>query len=570
MLPEFPNLNAQWSYTAVRTLYERGLRAAVICPGSRSSPLTFAFAQLDGIEAIPVLDERSAAFFALGLARQRGTPVALVCTSGTAAANFIPAIIEASESGTPLIVLTADRPPELRQCAAGQTIDQVKLYGNYVRYYQEVALPENDVILLRSLRQLVSHSYDVSSLVNPGPIHLNFPFRDPLPPVAVGGFSSVLSECGDVFFDAFRARVHSASSEQLTLPDAFQVEEGLILVGPQNIADNELEAWLNNLQGFSRQLGWPLCADALNSVRSHADPFESLICHYDLILRRKSRPPSPRAVIVIGELPTSKLLRQWLSESEPHMLYLGNASRNGDPTFSRSQVISCDFRRSYPTVPQIEKGAYLDQWLEADHAIAKSIDQEMAAVTELFECKVAYQLAKTITKEGALCVSNSMPPRDLEYFARSGMNGYNVFSSRGANGIDGILSTAMGVAHFRRKTFLLTGDLALLHDSNGGLVAKELRGDLTIVLINNNGGGIFEMLPVAEFEPVFERYFGTPQDVNYESWAAVYGIDYLCPKNWDDFHDVLSQEPSGVRLIEVKVDRKRNAVLRRELMKRLG
>lgn len=570
MLPDFANVNAQWSYALARTLKERGVAYAVVCPGSRSSPLAFAFAQLGGIEAIPALDERSAAFFALGLARRSGKPTALICTSGTAAANFLPAVIEASESGVPLIVLTADRPAELRQCAAGQTIDQVKLYGSYVRYCQEVALPENDLMLLRSLRQLASHSYDEALLPRPGPVHLNLPFRDPLPPLAEEGFQSVLQPEGEAFFEALDERAGLNEASSVELPKAFQTGKGLILVGPCNIAAEEIDAWLRNVNAFCGQIGWPVLADALNPLRFSAQKSEGLISHYDLILRGEGRPDRPDAVIVIGELPTSKQLRQWIQESEPPMLVLGAAGRNADPTFAKAQSLSWNFARSSPSLSPIGKSDYCDSWLSRDAEKKRVLAEAMGDVATLSEPKLAWLLGQSLPVGSALCVSNSMPPRDLEFFASANERDYTVYSSRGANGIDGILSNALGIAHNEKETYLVTGDLALLHDSNGGLIAKEMRGDLTIVLVNNNGGGIFEMLPVAEFEPVFERYFGTPQDVDFEKWAALYGIGYTCPSDWNELQDALAAETRGVRLIEVTIDRKQNAAWRKGLMRRLS
>ncbi len=570
MSSEFPNVNAQWSYVLARTLREKGVKQAIICPGARSSPLTFAFAEMDGVEAIPVLDERSAAFFALGLSRKSGRPVVLICTSGTAAANFLPAVIEASESGAGLIVLTADRPPELRQCAVGQTIDQVKLYGGYVRFYQELCIPGNEMGLLRSLRQQVSHAYECSVGSHSGPVHLNLPFRDPLPPMLQDGFAGVLKRGADGFFDHLGEAVQGKRGLDFVLPDSCRADEGIVLIGAHNIADGDLDQWIGNVATFCDRLACPVLADVLNPVRSRADRFDKLVVHYDLILRGTERPEAPKWVVVIGELPTSKLLRQWIEDAEPRMFVFGRGGRNADPTFSKSSMIACDFVETSPEVISLKAGERTDGWVKADEGMRASVDRAFAGVEGLLEPKVAWMLNRMLPEGSALSVSNSMPPRDLEFFGGPTGLGTNVFSSRGANGIDGILSTALGVAHGRGQSYLLTGDLALLHDSNGGLILKELKGDFTIVLINNNGGGIFEMLPVSNFEPVFERYFGTSQDVDFEKWAAVYGIAYGCPDSYEQLETLIREEGAGVRLIEVKVDRKQNASSRKRLLAELS
>ncbi|MBC2604666.1 2-succinyl-5-enolpyruvyl-6-hydroxy-3-cyclohexene-1-carboxylic-acid synthase [Pelagicoccus albus] len=558
------NANELWADVIAETLYRKGVSTVVTCPGSRSSPLTFAFARHPEIEAIPILDERSGAFFALGLAKKTGNPVAIVCTSGSAVANFFPAVVEASELGVPLVVLTADRPAEMRDCSAGQTIDQVKFFGGYVRKQVELAVPEAKLEMLRYLRQTVCYLLDVAVAPNRGPVQLNIPFRDPLIPVEETGFVSPL-EPGD--FASFFSHLEPSDPlpiAQAELPQKIALSSsGLILVGPVSPANEE--TWLDNLATFANRLGWPLLADAISPVRSHASAFESLICGYDTIIRNRElcHELVPERIIVVGSLPTSKALRSWIGEHDLEMTVLSDRPVNWDATHSRSNHVYADFEFGGVLVDSGNESSYTRRWLDLERIVAAEYDQRFGKTESLFEAKLAWTLSKQLPEEASLCVSNSMPPRDMEfYFGRNDL-GVSVFSSRGANGIDGILSTAMGVAHGGENTFLLTGDLALLHDTNGALISKLLKGSLTILLVNNSGGGIFEMLPVSQFEDVFEKHYGTDQKVDFSDWAKTYGIRYELIEDWQTMQEKLREEPEGVRLLEIRTDRKADTLTRK-------
>lgn len=572
MKTTWANGNELWADVIAETLHRKGVEYAITCPGSRSSPLTFAFAGNESIEAIPILDERSAGFFALGLAKSSGRPVALVCTSGSAVANFFPAVVEASESGVPLILLTADRPPELRDCQAGQTIDQVKLFGGYVRKQTELAVPEASIEMLRYLRQTVAHVVECSTAPNRGPAHLNVPFRDPLIPVVEQGFHSPMSgEAFEAFFD------HLEFSDalpfiQAQLPESLaSIEKGVIVVGP--VSPLNEEAWCENVASLSNALGWPVLADALNPVRSNASDFKSLICGYDFVLRNRalSDELSPEHVLVVGSLPTSKVLRAWLGAGDVPTTVLSDRLVNADATHSRSNHVFVDFEFG-GALPPVSKasGDYCDRWLDLENRVHDELRERFSKEEEIFEAKLAWTLSQRLPDGSALCVSNSMPPRDMEFYFAPRVGPISVYSSRGANGIDGILSTAMGVAHDSVPTFLLTGDLALLHDTNGALIAKQLRGSLTILLVNNSGGGIFELLPVSQFESVFEKHYGTDQQVDFSNWARTYGIDYQLVESWDDLSAFLEAESQGVRVLEIRTDRKKDAAARKQWFREIA
>ena len=568
---QFPNLNALWAGTLVETLRCKGVEYAITCPGSRSSPLTIAFALNEHVEAIPILDERSAAFFALGIAKRTGRPVALICTSGSAVANFFPAIVEASESGVPLIVLTADRPAELRQCSAGQTIDQLKIYHGYARFELELGLPEADWSLLRYLRQSVSHACEAGMTQNPGPVHINVPLREPLAPILDPEFENPFdAESFQDFFSGLYPVVKTDIWGPSIEGDWLQGERGLILVGPN--APVDIESWTDSLAAFANALGWPLLSDALNPIRSRAERFQHLVTGYDFILRNEALKAEllPERVVVIGELPTCKVLRQWLAEHDLPMTILSKRLRNLDPTHSRSRVLLFDFECQPLSVGRRHVGPYTDRWIQLDATVGESLAARLEFEPDLFEGKLSWLLARELPEFSNLCVSNSMPPRDMEFYFGKCNSELTVFSSRGANGIDGILSTALGVAHRGGDTFLLTGDLALLHDSNGGLIVNHFEGSLTILLVNNSGGGIFEMLPVSKFESVFEKHFATDQEVDFEKWTEMYGASYRRIKAWDELSAALADSPDGVRVLELATDRKADVATRKRLFQEIA
>ena len=563
---QFANLNELWSRTIAETLRAKGVRYAIICPGSRSSPLAFAFARTNGIEAISVLDERSAAFFALGLAKREGVATALVCTSGTAAANFFPAIVEASESGVPLLALTADRPPELRGCRAGQTIDQVGLYGSYPVDQVELALPEASLEKVGDLCETLSAFCDRTLVQRSGPVHLNVPFRDPLSPLKDESFRNPFSDdswknCFNELSTAEEAR----SPLELDLSSFADTERGVVIVGATLAPYGD--RWVENVATLSDALKWPVLADALNPIRNHSERFPYCVSGYDVICRSSIADGNlaPEKAIVIGDLPISKMLRSWLKRNDIEIVFLNALGGNFDSTHGRSENLYFDFNCGTPEVRERSNVAFAENWLEADRLVQDNARNRLEALDGFFEGKIASTLSRHLPSQSSLFVSNSMPPRDMEFFWSPNNRGVNIQCSRGANGIDGILSTALGVAHGGSPSFLLTGDLALLHDTNGALISNVLEGSLTIVLVNNSGGGIFEMLPVASLGEEFEQFFVTDQQVDFSNWAATYGIEYKRPESWNEFTALIERVPkAGVRLIEVVTDRKADSKMRKQ------
>jgi 2-succinyl-5-enolpyruvyl-6-hydroxy-3-cyclohexene-1-carboxylate synthase len=579
---DFRNINTVWASILAQTLKYLGLTTAVICPGSRSTPLAVAFAQQQEIEAIPVLDERSASFFALGMAKATARPVVLVCTSGTAGANFYPAIIEARESRVPLLILTADRPPELRDCHSGQTIDQLKLYGNYPNWQTELALPSVGIGRLRYLRQTLIHAWERSLFPTPGPVHLNIPFRDPLAPLHQLDPDTLPSpfELEEFFTNLSHSPLPITPSPfPLPLQKWQQCDRGIIIAGlaqPQHPRE-----YCDAIAQLSQTLKWPVLAEGLSPVRNYADLNPYLISTYDLILRNRqlAQQLASKIVIQIGELPTSKELRTWLDQYQPQRWVIDASHHNLDPLHGKTTHLRTTIEQLATTIPPLFKGGlegdrtsdYLARWCAVEAKVRSEVDQAMATMTQLFEGKAAWLLSQTLPPETPLFIANSMPVRDVEFFWKPGNTGVRPYFNRGANGIDGTLSTALGIAHHHQSSVMLTGDLALLHDTNGFLLKNKFIGHLTIVLINNNGGGIFEMLPISKFDPPFEEFFATPQDINFAQLCVTYGVEHQLIQSWEQLRELLNPLHSqGIRVLELRTNRKADARWRKKYLVKLA
>ncbi len=567
---DFRNINTLWSSIIVETLSRLGLTTAVICPGSRSTPLTVAFVSHPNIETIPILDERSAAFFALGIAKRTHLPVALICTSGTAGANFYPAVIEGKESQVPLIIFTADRPPELRNCHAGQTIDQVKLYGNYCNWYTELALPSLEIQLLSYLRQTIIAAWDHALVPYQGIVHLNCPFREPLAPIIEPNIANLFT---DVNFDKFFLNIYKGNKEILRtdyldtyLNHWVSNQKGIIIAGVFN--SNNPSLYCNQIFRLSTLLNYPVLAEALCPFRNYAQGFPNLINTYDILLRNHELADKlvPDVVIQIGEFPTSKQLREWLTYHHIEHWVIDSRPDSLDPLHNNTHYIranihhlNMEYKEKYRPI-KIDL-SYLNQWKEVNKNINRNIKANLEKNEDLIEAKLPFLLSKNLPEKTNIFIANSMPVRYAEFFWMPSKRQFIPYFNRGANGIEGTLSTALGVAYQANSSVLVTGDLALLHDTNGWLIRQHFKGHLTIILVNNNGGGIFEMLPIAKEESFFESYFATPQHIDFAQLCSTYNIEHILIKNWTQLKKLLNSLPSiGIRVLEVQTDRKRDAL----------
>ena len=584
----FRNINELWASIFTETLRLMGLTSAVICPGSRSTPLTVAFAQSPDIEVIPILDERSAAFFALGRAKATGLPVAVVCTSGTAGVNFYSAVVEANLSRVPLLLLTADRPQELRNCHSGQTIEQLRLFSNYPNWQAELAIPSTSIEMLAYLRQTTIYAFEQTLYPVSGAVHLNIPFRDPLPPIRdendlnQGSLELLQSNFNyQEFFAAVTNKIQlSIPHSPFSIPQkCLQTKQGIIVAGVAQ--PQQRQKYSTAIAKLAAILKFPVLAEGLSPVRNHASVNPYIISTYDLILRNQhfATKLTPEVVIQIGEMPTSKELRQWLNINNAQRWIIEPSNQNIDALHGRvvhlrmniEDIEKWDLQETRGQGEEKSTNSYLQMWLNAEMQVREKIDRTLAEKVELFEGKVAWLLSQVLPPQTPLFIANSMPVRDEEFFWKPNNLAIKPFFNRGANGIDGTLSTALGIAHRQQSSVMLTGDLALLHDTNGFLTRNKFIGHLTIVLINNNGGGIFEMLPISEFEPPFEELFATPQNIDFEKLCQTYDVKHELINSWEELRIKLNPLPNkGIRVLEIRTNRKVDAKWRKDNLGKMG
>ena len=547
------NVNSLWGYTLAQTLARLGVRQAVVSPGSRSTPILWALAHSE-IEALPVLDERAAAFFALGLAKASGRPVVLACTSGTAAANYLPALVEAHESGVPLLVLTADRPKELSGCAAGQAVDQVKLYGSYVNEYIELPVPEPTSACLRHLRETLGHALRRTMLPWKGPVHVNCPLREPLAPQP--GKTLPLDFDPDKLLEGLAPQRYAPptpDAANLALPR--EVCRGLIVAG--TTAANDDAAARAALWNLASRTGWPVLADCLGPWRAGKVPQGVVrIGAYDAILADAANRKrlAPDFVLQIGPLPTSKNLRAFLAALDLPTLVAAPTPANLDPLHVRAEAVDiAPEKLDLLPLPAATDATYAATWAELDRSTGAALNASLDAENAPTGGAIARALHRILPENARLFIANSLSVRHAESFAECGHAPYRIFFNRGANGIDGTIATALGASH-GAKGVLLTGDLAFLYDAGSLAVGRQMKGSLTIVLADNHGGGIFGHLPVAALgDPAYEKYFATPQDTDIAKLAEAYGASFEDLATVAELAERLGTLPdSGIRILRLK------------------
>jgi 2-succinyl-5-enolpyruvyl-6-hydroxy-3-cyclohexene-1-carboxylate synthase len=563
------------TYAPLQALVEElarcGMEHAVTSPGSRNAPLALTLAADPRIRAHSVIDERAAGFVALGIAKASGRPVAVTCTSGTAAANLMPAVVEAFEASVPLIVMTADRPPELREVGAGQAIDQVKLYGSFVKWFVEVGNHEPSRATAVHFRSLGCRAYATARSGRPGPVHLNFPLREPLAPVLEEGLdpSDWAGRDDGSPWVSVRGGDGAPRTDRL-VKELSSTARGAFVVG----AVSDSDAVAEHLAELAEWLGWPVLADATSGLRRSRHAVDcGAIAHYDVLLRseRFAAAHRPELVVRIGATPTSKPLRAWLESLrqivvDPHATW-------DEPTRAAQTVIRADPGRLCSAAVGALLGGeatrdagWLRAWCEADAQVPTAL----GAVKEPFEPALWATVADTAPARATLWVASSMPIRDVESLLPKSATPLTILANRGANGIDGTMASAAGAALARPdgRTFVLIGDLALLHDAGGLLAAQRLGADLTVVCANNGGGGIFDFLPVAgAADPeAYEEHIATPAAVDLAALATAAGMAHTRASSLDEVRAALGSP--GV--VEFRTDRAASVRLHRELYERVA
>lgn len=550
------------------SLVKAGVQAAVISPGSRSTPLAYAFAASDDIQTYMQVDERSAAYFAVGMAKASGKPVVLLCTSGTAASNYHPAITEAFYARLPLIVMTADRPHELRGVGAPQAIDQLNMYGKHVKFSVDLPLAEENAELDRYLDRHIQRAVSVSLTKPAGPIHLNIPLREPL----LIDFDQQTADSS--FVESISGQSH-LSDEALKIFSEMlsETENGLIIAGELPVGFDKRKFW-----NFAKSLQWPVLADPLSNLRSEVpeDCRELCIVHYDALLKsdRFKDQAVAQTVIRFGPQPVSKPLSVFLKSNQPKVFIAVDEA----PEFRDSLgVVTHHLQVSPESVFSIpverQQTSHTRLWSVADK-IAEGVAKDYTGMPG-DEGIIVKTLLDFLPAGSDLVSGSSMPIRDMDTFFSQTDKKLTLFSNRGANGIDGVVSTAFGIQAARKKsTYLLIGDLSFLHDVNGLIVSRFHETDLTIVILNNDGGGIFSYLPQSTVPNHFEELFGTPTGLSFEHIAAMYDAQYAALHSVEEFQaELMKDKTKNVRILEVFTSRPVNVQSHRaywaEVIKRI-
>ena len=544
----------------VDEFYQLGVRHAVFSPGSRSTTMAMLFKEHEGFETYMNIDERSASFMALGIAKAHKEPTVLVCTSGSAVAHYLPAVLEAQYSGVPLIVLSADRPHTLLHVGAPQTVDQHKIFGTAVNYYEELAVPQESHYYTYP-RQVARKAYMKAMDTKKGPVHINVPLFEPLVP-----------ELSRNHFEAGR------SSFKVVKPNyggAFSCDDGnnlleryeriLILAGPQ-IDIDEAET----IRSFGEALQAPILADPLSNVRG-CSTSKVVISTYDALLAGQAlwHELKPDCVIQFGQIVVSKRVQQMIASwTDVEYIEVNPTMDSMNPTGKTTMHVQASidvFTHLYGK--NNNSDTYLNIWRCLDQVGKKQLS---LAIDEphCFEGRTIRELQKKIPEDGQIFVANSMTIRDFDYFWFSGESKAVLYGNRGVNGIDGTISTALGLAVNGRPTYLVTGDLSLFHDLNGLAVAKTHNLNLTIILHNNDGGGIFEYLPQKGTKH-FDYLFSTSQGLDYSGAAKLYGCGYTKISSPDELSSVLAKigQESGVHIIEIPTNREYSRELHKKYTK---
>lgn len=566
------NRNQLWSEIIVEEIIRSGVEHVCIAPGSRSTPMALAFyAQRERIHIYSHLDERSAAFFALGIGMATGIPAAVLCTSGTAAANFYPAIIEAYQSRVPLLVLTADRAHEARESGANQTIDQVKMYGDHVLWAVDVALPESNPapITLRSLRTTVNRAVATTAGwlgARKGPVHLNLPFRKPLEPVPVATDqveipTSVSSVPSSVFISPVTELGHQQAKRIAELIKTHP--HGLIYCG-QGVDVNNYGIFL-----LAKEAGYPVIVDSLAGLRFAADNSGAVvITGYDTYWNNKIEEPD--LLIRFGNLPTSTaLINYFMGMQKAPVIHFNDVwaddshrvslFSSADPLYACMEII----KELQPSA----KPAWVNFWMHCEQTVWGVIRTELVN-GEFFDGAAVAQLMEAATNDSNYFFGNSLPIRHLDQFVPHLTKSIRVYANRGASGIDGVVSTALGVAASDPQTplTLVIGDVSFYHDMNGLLAIKRLGIPIRIILLNNDGGGIFQRLPIKDYDPAFTDLFLTRHGLDFSHAAALYGLDYTLTTTREEFETAITQPFTGAQLIELRTDSAHDLARRQEIM----
>lgn len=575
------NRNYVWVNIFIDQLAEYGVKYACISPGSRSTPLTYALSQNKKIKTYVIVDERSSGFFALGIAKQSGTPVIVVTTSGTAAAELYPAIVEAYQNRVPLIICTADRPAYLRNSGANQTINQDNLYRNHIRFFYDTGLPKLDAKKINLLKKNSLTAFSISSFINRGPVHINFPFEKPLEP---GSYTDIIEEkiisvsLPQTSLELLKKGTIKFSNNDYNLIASQIKKDGcnLITVGPGNFS----KQFLDLLETFSAKFSIPIFADSSSGLSFRSKKLQNLIPNFDALIRCESFKKifSPKINLHFGRTATSPRLENFLAETKAKRFVI---NRYGDMFDSsrKSKVVTANEEEFIQALINTDSGikdnslTTLNRIKEIESEIEKIKTSIFSNPNKLNEPAILIDILNCIPPDSNLMIGNSVPIRDLDFFSPAIKKNINVYQNRGASGIDGITSTALGIcSSSKNPTYLVTGDLSFYHDINSLLIAKQYDLPLIIILINNNGGAIFRFLPIAEHKSVFKKYFLTPTNLSFKKITEAFEIDYRELKSHQDIlnHIKVSSVRKKPAVFEIKTNSEFSLSIRKKYWKKVN
>jgi 2-succinyl-5-enolpyruvyl-6-hydroxy-3-cyclohexene-1-carboxylate synthase len=560
------NRNYFWSTIFIDQLVECGVKYACISPGSRSAPITYAISQNKKIKSYVIIDERNSGFFGLGLAKFSNSPVLIVTTSGTATAELYPAIIEAYQNRVPLIICTADRPAYLKNSGANQTINQDNIYKNHIRFFFDTGLPKLDLKNINNLKSNTKIAYDICTNTNVGPVHFNLPFEKPLEPDSFTDEikESILLESLPIenidCNNKIDVKKNLKSINQLT--ELIQKNsDGLIIIGPGTFN----EVFFSSIENISIKLSLPIFADASSNLKFKSKSLSNLVSNYDPILRSVNLLKSfkPKYILQFGRPLTSPRFEEFLSTIKAKH-FIVNSFGDFNNQQKRSTIITMDeilFLKSLHNIEISNDASYSNKlnFIKAIDSEIENIKNEVFSISsKLNETGILLEVINSIPPNSNLMIGNSTPIRDLDFFSSAINKNINVFQNRGASGIDGITSTALGIcSQSKNPTYLIIGDISFYYDINSLLIAKQNKIPLIVILINNNGGSIFRFLPISNHKTVLEKYFLTPTNLSFKKLSEAFDIDY---KELKSYQDILNHiKVSSVRKTTVVYEIKSNS-----------
>lgn len=575
------NRNYFWANTFLDQLAEYGVKYACVSPGSRSTPLTYALSQNKKIKTYVIIDERSSGFFALGIAKQTNTPVIVVTTSGTATAELYPSIIEAYQNRVPLIICTADRPAYLRNSGANQTINQDNLYKNHIRFFYDTGLPKLESNHIQVLKTNAINAYNISLKNNRGPVHINFPFEKPLEP---NSFTDVIDEKiitnslpQVASISLYKNEIGLSKKDFNIISSSLKKEKfALITVGPGIFSDQ----FLAELEIFSTKFSTPIFADSSSGLGFKLQKLQNLISNFDALIRYDSLNTffSPKINFHFGRTVTSSKLEEFLVSAGTKRFVINPFGDMFDSS-RKSKVIKInetDFLKTFRKIdltPDDNSLTMLSRLKEIDENIERIKSSIILNSETLNEPLILTEVLNSIPPNSNLMIGNSVPIRDLDFFSSSIRKDINVFQNRGASGIDGITSTAIGIAaNSKYPTYLVTGDLSFYYDINSLLIAKQFSIPLIIILINNNGGAIFKFLPIAEHKDIFKKYFLTPTNLSFKKITEAFDVDYSELKKQQDIinHIKVSSVRKKPVVFEIKTNSDYSLNIRKKYWKKVN